>query len=303
MQAQAPGDLAARTGGRWELLRALGSLAIGPPADTQRVAGALGLPAWSAADHTELFVLSLPPYASIHLGPEGKLGGEVADQIAGRWRALGLSPPSGADHLGVILALYAELGEAASAARGRLARQRLDRAAEAVLWEDLWSWLPGYLDAASAQAPTARPWAGLLQRALITEARASRPALALPLALRAAPPPLCASVSRDDLLDALTARLRTGFILTRADLASAARRLGLGLRHGERRFAIKAMAEQDPVLTLRWLAGHADRWATRHRRLPVPGADPGQWWAARAAGTAAVLRELASSAGACDRPG
>jgi Nitrate reductase delta subunit len=293
MASLAAGDLAARTGGRWELLRALGSLAMGPPGDTRRAAGALGLEAWSAADHTGLFVLSLPPYAAIHLSQDGNLGGEAADQVAGRWRALGLSPPAGADHLGVILALYAELGEAASAARGRLARERLDRAREAVLWEDLWPWLPGYLDAVSAEAPSARPWAELTLRALVAEARASRPAGALPLALRAAPAPLCTSVGGDDLLDALTARLRTGFILTRTDLASAARRLGLGLRHGERRFAVKAMAGQDPVLTLRWLAGHADRWAARHRRLPVPGADSGQWWAARAARTAAVLRELA----------
>ena len=64
---------AAETAGRWELLRALGTLAIGPPADTAQVARALDLPAWTAVEHTELFVLSLPPYASIHLGPDGKL--------------------------------------------------------------------------------------------------------------------------------------------------------------------------------------------------------------------------------------
>jgi TorA maturation chaperone TorD len=141
MLTQPPDCLAADLTGRWELLRALGALAIGPPSDAQRAAGALGLAALTAAEHTNVFVLSLPPYASIHLGADGMLGGEAADRVAGFWRALGLSPPPDADHLAAILALYAELGEAAVTTRRRGVRERLTRAREAVLWEHLWSWV------------------------------------------------------------------------------------------------------------------------------------------------------------------
>jgi hypothetical protein len=277
------------TPGRWELLRALGAMALGPPGETWRAAEALGLPTWTAAEHTGLFVLALPPYASVHLGPDGKLGGEAADRVAGMWRALGLDPPPVADHLGAILALYAELGEVSATAL-RATKDRLNQAREAVLWEHLWSWAPGYLDAAAAHSASARPWAELTLRALTAEAGRSRPAARLPLALRAAPPVVSTDVPLDDLLDALIARVRAGFILTRADLAAAARDLGLGLRRGERRFALRALMEQNPAGTIRWLAAHARGWASRYQARPAFGADPGSWWAGRAERAAGCLR-------------
>lgn len=283
--------------GRWELLRALGALALGPPAATGRAGAALGLPAWTAAQYTGLFVLSLPPYASIHLGGEGKLGGEGADRIEGVWRALGLTPPSDADHLGVILALYAELGEAAQAARAPRTRERLDHIRTAVLWEHLWSWLPGYLDAAGEQETGARPWARLLTRALSREAAISTPAAFLPLALRTAPAAISVDAAHGELLDALPVPARTGFILAYPDLAAAAGHLGLGLRRGERRFALKAMLEQDAAATLGWLADHAAAWSGRHRRRPAVPADPCAWWRDRSATTAVTLRNLSARAG------
>src|SRR5579875_1176197 len=115
-----------------------------PPA---RPAASLGLRRWTAAEHTRAFVLSLPPYASVYLGPEGKLGGEGADRVAGVWRAVGLAPPPDADHLAAILALYAELGEASQAAVTGRAREFLAHLRAAVLWEHLRSWVPLYLDA------------------------------------------------------------------------------------------------------------------------------------------------------------
>lgn len=282
--------------GRWELLRALGALTIGPPAATRRVASALGLPELTPAEHTDVFVLSLPPYGSIHVGSDGKLGGEAADRVAGLWRALGLSPPADADHLAAILALYAELGEAASVASRRPVRERLARARDAVLWEHLWPWVPGYLDAVAVEAAAARPWAELTLRALTAGARVSRPSGRLPLALRAAPGPITADLHPGDLLDALTTRVRTGFILTHADISAAARALGLGLRRGERKFAVKAFFEQEPGPTLAWLAGHAEAWACRHQRHLDVAATPGQWWTRRAASSARCLATLAASA-------
>lgn len=278
--------------GRWELLRALGALVTGPPTLTSAVASSLGLPLWTAAEHTEVFVLSLPPYASVHLSPDGLLGGEAADRVAGIWRVLGLAPSADPDHLGVLLALYAELGDAGASARTPRTRDRLDRAREAVLWEHLWVWLPGYLAAVMTESAAARPWARLTLRALTAETRLSRPATQLPLALRAAPEPLGTEAGYDQLLDSLTVRIKTGCVLTYGEIAAGARQLGLGLRRGERGFALKAMLEQDPVLTLAWLAGYADTWAGRHGMEPDAdaGAGCGRWWAHRAAAAGRNLR-------------
>lgn len=288
--------------GRWELLRAVGALSVVAPPAGDHLAASLGIPPFSAPDHTDLFVLSLPPYAGIHLGGEGKLGGEGADRAAGLWRALGLDPPADADHLGSLLLLYAELGEAADESSSEPTRRRLDHTRAVLLWEHLWSWVPGYLDAAAGQATTAEvppavgAWANLTRRLLIREAQLTPGAATLPLALRSAPPPLDPAASGPAVLDAVAAPVRTGFVLTYRDLEVATRRLGLGLRRGERRFAVQAMLDQDPAATLAWLGDHARRWAGLHRRRPVVANDPGGWWAERATRSAEVLAALSRTA-------
>ena len=120
-----------------------------------------------------------------------------------------------------------------------------------------------------------------------------------PLALRTAPAGISADASRAELLDALSVPLRTGFILAHRDVAAAAGQLGLGLRRGERRFALKAMLEQDPAATLHWLAEHAAAWSGRHGRRPAVPADPCAWWRERSAATAVAL---GNSAGGPSRP-
>ncbi|MHB1781304.1 MAG: molecular chaperone TorD family protein [Acidimicrobiales bacterium] len=283
--------------GRFELLRALGSLTALHSGAAAGITATLDLPPWTRAEHTRLFVLELPPYASIHLGPEGKLGGEGADRVAGCWRALGMSPPADADHLANVLGLYAELGEAAEACRTPAARTRLDHARESVLWEHLWSWVPGYLDAVHRASPAAGRWSRLVAAALAREVDVSAAPHDLPLALRAAPPPVTAEMSLGELLDALTTPVRSGFVLTQGDLAGAAGVAGVGVRRGERRFALRAMLEQDSAATLRSLSDHAHRWAALHAVRPAkatdPHLDPSRWWASRAATSASVLRQLA----------
>ncbi len=291
------GAAAPVAGGRFELLRALGSLAALHTDAAAGIAAALDLAPWTRAEHTLLFVLELPPYASIHLGPEGKLGGEGADRVAGCWRALGMSPPADADHLANVLGLYAELGEAAEACRTPAARALLDHVRESVLWEHLWSWVPGYLDAVKRVSPEAGGWSRLVTAALSREVGSSAAPHDVPLALRAAPPAVTAEMSLGDLLDALTTPVRSGFVLTQGDLAGAAGLAGVGLRRGERRFALRAMLEQDGVATLRSLSDHAHRWAALHATRPTvvadPHLDPSRWWASRAATSASVLRRLA----------
>jgi len=301
-----------RTGGvgghdrraRFEVIRALGAVAdpLAPPGTS--LTAALGLPSIEPADHTEVFVLSCPPYASIHLGEEGKLGGEAADRVAGFWRVLGLTPPPEPDHLSVLLALYAELGEAVAGAGHPHVRDQLDRAREALLWEHLWSWAPGYLDAVlDTRVASLGAWATLLAEVLHREARRTTPAPVLPLALRAATRPVTADTT-DGLLDSVIAPVRSGTVLTRRALQRAGRSLGVGYRQGERRFTLRSMLEQDPGGTLEWLAGEAAGWAERHRRrAPVGGADPRAWWAGRALSTATTLCRLGGSSGPRDEPG
>lgn len=284
--------------GRWELLRALGATLVTPPPGNQQVAEALGLPALSGVDHTDAFVLTAPPHAAIHLGPEGKLGGEGLDRVSGFWRALGMVAPEDADHLGVLLMLYAELGEAEAAASDERGRAQLHRARVALLHEHVWSWAPGYLAAVNAlDIPSVSAWAELTLETLLQETTEIGPPDVLPLALRAAPPGLQPSDSFDELLDAMVAPARSGIILTRRDLSQTAAALGVGYRHGERRYTLKAMLEQDKPATLRSLAGHARSWSKRHRAADREWpCDPSAWWSARANAAAEVLDTMADTA-------
>jgi len=280
--------------GRWELLRALGALTAMVPTCSGQVAEALGLEPWAAHEHTRLFVLELPPYASVHLSPEGKLGGDSADRVAGTWRALGLVPPAEPDHLGAVLALYSELGAASQGCTTEAARARLDHARRVVMSEHLLSWLPGYLTAISAD-PVAAPWAGLARDALAFEVASGPPPAGLPSSLRDAPAPVTADAGPEELLDALVAPVRAGFVLTHASLRSAGEAVGVGVRRGERRFALRAMLDQSPSGTLDWLGAHARHWSRAHLANACLDGQCALWWARRASAMASVLDALARS--------
>ena len=314
-----------------ELFRALGALSETPRPELQGVADALDLgPLPGRAAHGELFLFQLYPHASVYLGAEGMMGGEAADRIAGFWRALGQTPPAEPDHVAVMLGLHARLGELEEQAADPPARERWRHARAAFLWEHLLCWLPIFLmklgdlgrsersvsrgasgepdtvgepgaagraDESGAPAdPFYGRWGALLGSALRAEAAAqSLPESPerLPLHLRAAPG--CIDPRRDGadgFLASLLTPARAGMVLARADLARAARDLGLGLRLGERRVVLRAMLEQDAGPVLGWLAGEAAAWAGRH--LPAVHVSPplAAWWHERAAATARLLGEL-----------
>ena len=90
----------------------------------------------------------------------------------------------------------------------------------------------------------------------------------------------------------MLAPLRCGMIVTRTDLARAARQNGLGLRAGERRFALNALLAQDAPAMWRWFQDEALEWSQRHTAreawLPAIARD----WAARAQCAAAALGRL-----------
>ncbi len=281
---------------RWEMLRALGAVALTPPPRNAVVCRSLGLPAPTGAEHTRVFVLGAPPHAAIHLGPEGKLGGEGLDRVAGFWRALSLRPPEDADHLGALLMLYAELGIAETTATDETHREHLRRSRSALLHEHIWSWGPGYLAAVHLLGvqPLSR-WAQLTQRTLRAELADSEVPALLPLALREAADPLSAQGSLDDALDAMVTPVRTGVVLTQRDLHEGARRAGVGFRRGERRFALRAMMQQDAVATLEWLLGHARAWVEIHSRSGDDATSV--WWQERSRHTVATLEGLLTEQG------
>ena len=290
-----------------ELLRALAALAE-PPDDARaaaRLAAALDLGAPPSADeYTGLFAFQLYPYASVYLGPEGMLGGEARDRVAGFWRALSLTPPADVDHLSTMLALYAQLAEAEENEHETSRRGGWRRARKAFLWEHLLSWLPVNLRKLDDLAPPFyQRWGELLGEALFGEAGALGRQDALPVHLREAPGLIDPRAEKgggekkvDDFLQSLLAPARGGMILTRADLARAALQLGVGSRAGERRFVLRTLLAQDAPGVLGWLGEEAEAWAERHRgevgRLGLLA----EAWEAKARAAAALLSELKSAA-------
>jgi len=252
------------------------------------------------ADHGSLFLLQLYPYASIYLGAEGQMGGEARDRIAGFWRALGQTPPTEPDHLALMLGLHARLAELEAQAGDGPERERWRHARGAFLWEHLLSWLPIFLtkliDLAAAEGvvdPFYSSWAVLLRDALREEAESLAPPDQLPLHLREAPGLVDPRAgAAQDFLSSLLSPVRSGMILARADLARAARELGLGPRLGERRAMLATLLEQDAPSALGWLEKEATAWAGRHRPDDHPAPQLAHFWQHRAEATARLLAEL-----------
>jgi hypothetical protein len=284
-----------------ELVRALGAFAD-PPSDVHaRLAALLELgPAPDPTEHADLFLFQLPPFASIYLGPEGKLGGEARDRVAGFWRAVGQSPPPEPDHLGALLGLYAALREAESAESDPAQRALLGEGATALLGEHLMPWVGPYLArVGELAAPFYQRWAGMLLSTLEHEGRQSRLRGRLPLHLREAPPlPDPRVDGGGSFLDGLLTPVSSGLFLTRADLARGAAQARVGVRAGERRYALEAMLSQDATPVLAWLQSEGRTWAARHLELAsVVGEGIASFWSERARTMANMVGELVEVAG------
>lgn len=278
-----------------EVLRALAALCEPPGGGSARLARLLDLGVVPPqSEWSDLFLFQLHPYASVYLGEDGGIGGEARDRVAGFWRALELEPPAECDHLATMLAFQAELADRRRGAADDAAGERWRHVGRAFLAEHLLSWLPPYLTKLEQVAPEFyRRWGRLLGATLGAEARRLEPAAAPSMHWRAAPP--LADPRRlggRAFLGSLLAPVRSGLILTRADLERATRDLGLALRLGERRFLLETLLGQAPAPVLAWLADHCAGW---RERLAAPRADglaAGRHWLERAAATTRLLREL-----------
>jgi hypothetical protein len=227
------------------------------------------------------------------------LGGEARDRVAGFWRALGRIPPPEPDHLAALLALYAALGDHEEAEADPARRLLWKEARRALLWEHLASWLPPYLDKiAELATPCYRAWGAMLAEALRVELASFGTPDVLPVHLREAPAlPDPREAGAAAFLQGLLAPVRSGAVFVRADLARAARQTGLGLRMGERRFALDALLSQDSAGTLGWLGAECRAWGPRHRRWRDVTGPQAEFWEARAAATADLLAALAGAEG------
>jgi hypothetical protein len=268
-----------------ELWRALASLVEPPTPALRPVAEAVGLSTLPGLDeHTDVIVFQAYPYASVYLGPEGMMGGDARDRIAGFWRALGAEPGAEPDHLGAVLAGLADLADAERDAAGaRVARH-------ALFWEHVASWMPPYLAMLHrVGGDFHRRWAELAAAALAEEAASLGAPARLPAHLRAAAPFGDPETPEeiDELIAVLLAPVRVGFTLGRDDLVRAADDLGLGCRVGERRYVLRSLLAQDAAGALGWLAAEARRQADALDAVALPPIST--WWATRARATAARL--------------
>ncbi len=278
-----------------ELLRALAVLAESPSEESAGLARVLSLDRPpSAAEHTDLFVFQLVPYASVYLGAEGMLGGEAEDRVRGFWRALGHAPPTEPDHLTALLGLYVRLAELEEAETDLTRKAALGRARAALLFEHLLSWQPAFLEKVIEIGPGPfRDWGRLLKSALVAEASGLGVPTDLPLHLREAPGlPDAEPASLEELVSAFVAPVRCGIILTRTDLQRAGREVGLGVRAGGRRFVLGSLLEQDAPAMMEWLGAEADRWVGLHLGYADCLGSIATFWAERARRTATFAELL-----------
>jgi TorA maturation chaperone TorD len=265
-----------------EVFRALGALCEPPDPAHARLAAALGLPQPPGpAAFTEVFVFQLVPYAAAYLSPDGMLGGEAADRVAGFWRALGLTPPAEPDHLAALLGLYGALSQHEHAERLPARKAAWRDARRALLWEHLLTWAPTYAQAVIAVSPGFHAaWAQLLRDALLGEAAVVDPPPVTPLHLRDVPE--LPDTGSDGFVRAILTPVRSGLLITRHDLAAGAAAIGLAARAGGRAFILRALIDTGRPATFRWLCEQAAWWAARHQETDpsLPGISP--HWLARA---------------------
>ena len=164
----------------------------------------------------------------------------------------------------------------------------------ALLQEHIAPWVPAYLERMiEITVGPYHSWALLLDKVLRIEFLRMGVPKQLPLHLRESLPlPDPRTNGADAFISGLLASVRTGIILTRADLARLASELDLGLRAGERRYALEHLLGQDSTRFLQSLATEVTRQAVGHEdRLGLLGVTA-EFFLDRTRATSALLRKL-----------
>jgi hypothetical protein len=86
--------------------------------------------------------------------------------------------------------------------------------------------------------------------------------------------------------------VRAGFILTRADLVRAGAELGLGVRAGERRYALRHLLAQEPGAVLHWLCTEAGRQVAARQPWHEAAGRVSEFWDGRAVDATRLLADL-----------
>ncbi len=205
-----------------DLIKALGVFCENPSQEHLKISEVLGFTQRpSTRLYEEIFVLNLPPYASIYTACSGAIGDEAFGRISGFWRALGRDVPDEPDHLSRLLGLFASLDESQSSEKEPARSVLIRQSRVALLWEHLLPWLPMYLDRVeSIGADTVySDWAKLLSETLINEWKSLGPLEGLPIHLAVSPGlPDPREKGADSFISGLFSPPQAGFILLPDDL-------------------------------------------------------------------------------------
>mgnify|MGYP001193700024 CR=1 FL=1 len=288
-----------------QAVRGLAVLAESPGDEHAAIACALGLESVpSLAEYSDLFLFQLYPYASVYLGTEGMIGGTARDRHRRLWHAVGLRPPREPDHLASLLGLYASLIERAERGESEAEALLSFQAAWTLLMEHLCPWVFAWLDRMQElSSGFYASWASLLQRCLMEELSGERSIrfaddavdseIASLQHLRDVPSlPDPRRHGSESFVTGLLASISSGMIITRADLGRIARSLDLGLRAGERRYALEHLIAQDAEGTLRALVSEAHRQGDIHKHRIKWLGESSEHLSRRCYSTAALLDEL-----------
>ncbi len=191
----------------------------------------------AAADHYTLFGLEVFPYAGLFLDAEGRLGGPTTNRVQRLYAQIGFQPVldrESADHLGHELALLAFLSEAEAEAVENTAPRETERVRQLLrqfVDGHLLEWLPAFVCAAEQQP---YPFYAALSRLTLDVVLDHRAGLDDEGAEhtghseRVAPAPPTdildkAGTGLKDIAEYLATPTRSGFFLSRSDIAQLGR--------------------------------------------------------------------------------
>lgn len=200
--------------------------------------------------HTWLFDFNVYPYASVFLDPSGMLGAPWSGFVAGVYKALGLEVATDAglaapDHLSAQLEVLATLLEREAAATSKVEAERSKLAQKTLLTEQLLPWLPTFKSA------VVRLDDGLYGRLTELALDLTCEHAAALLGADSAPPLSLATqgelteetdANARAQLERFYTPARSGMYLSREDIMTLGRRLGLPVRFAERSFMLEQLA-------------------------------------------------------------